>query len=455
MFELVPPTLDIVGEVKSRRLSHVSVGCVDWNGRLRTKQIHVRNLDKALRDGTIVTTAIFATDTAEQPIESGPFHDPSNGYRDAVLELDPASARVDPLTASGEGLVILGHLKGEFAAYCPRALLRAECARLQALGLGALSAFEIECHVLQESLTSLLRKVPHELRAVPEFMRMYSFVDQAVADGFFGELRRISAEMSLPLDSLHVEFTGLLEAGLVPALGVTSADHLTLYKAVVKTLARRHKAISSFMAQLSNRHESAGGHLNLSLIESEGVPAFYDQDSPASLSPTLRFFLAGLQRYIPELFLLFAPHLNSYKRLKLASFVPRSNTWAIDNKTATYRVVNHSASLARIEIRVIGADVNPYLALTAALAAGRRGIQEQLTPTAAASGNALEETKICGEPFPLEFGSAIEKWKRSEFAREIFGAPFVEAFAQSREWQLERFARTVTDWEVRQFAECV
>jgi glutamine synthetase len=452
----VETPFDIASEAASRGLSHVSVGCIDWNGRLRTKQIHVRNLAKALREGTIVTSAIFATDTAEQSIEAGPFHDPRNGYRDAVLALDARTARVDPLTTSGDGLVILGNLTGEFGAYCPRALLRAECARLEALGLVAFSAFEIECHMLQETVSSLTQKVPSELCVAPEFMRMYSFVDQAMADGFFGDLRRVSAEMAIPLDSLHAEFSGLLEAGLVPMDGVIAADHLVLYKAVVKTLARRHGAVASFMAQLSNRHESAGAHLNLSLRDlHRGTPMFYAPDNADQMSETLRAFVAGLQRYIPELFLLFAPHLNSYKRLKLASFVPRTNTWAIDNKTACFRVVNRTPELARIEIRVVGADVNPYLALAAALAAGRRGIEEDLQPSPQASGNALDERTACGAPLPLEFTAAIENWRGSALADEIFGAPFVGAFAQSREWQLERFARAVTDWEVRQFAECV
>jgi glutamine synthetase len=449
-----PVSFDIRGFVAAHGLSHVSVGCVDWNGRLRTKQIHVRNLDKALSEGTVFTSAIFATDSAEQPIDTGLFHDPRNGYRDAVLALDSASARCDPLTIGGEGLVILGEFTNELAAFCPRALLRDECTRLRALGFDALSAFEIECHLLHETVSSLQHKVPSELRPAPEFMRMYSFVDQAVADGFLGELRRVSSQMALPLDSLHAEFTGLLEAGLVPTTGVAAADHLALYKAVVKTLARRHDAVASFMAQLSNRHESAGGHLNLSLVSHQGQsPAFFDHHQPHRMSGVMCGFLAGLQRYIPELFLLFAPNVNSYKRFKLATFVPRANTWAIDNKTAAFRVVNLTPSLARIEIRVVGADINPYLALTAAIAAGRRGIEERLTLSLPASGNALDEVIDCGEPFPLDFASAIAKWQRSAFAREVFGGPFVEAYAQSREWQLTQMARVVTDWEVRQFAE--
>lgn len=446
----------VMGEVAACGLSHVSVGCVDWNGRLRTKQLHTRNLEKALGEGTVITSAIFATDAAEHPMENGVFQDPGNGYRDASLRFDALSVNVDPLHTSGAGMVLLGQLGGEHAAYCPRALLARECERLSALGLLALSAYEIECHVLQETLDSISRKIPGDLNAHPDFARMYSFVDQAVVEGLFHDIRVATAAMSIPVDSLHVEFRGLLEAGLVPSTGVTSADRLTLYKALVKALARKHGALATFMAQLSNQHESAGGHLNLSLLDSvTRAPVFHDHSQPAQLSTTLRWFVGGLQRFSPELFLLYAPNLNSFKRFGMAAFVPRTNTWALDNKTVAFRVVNTSPQLTRVELRVVGADINPYLTLAAALAAGRRGIEARLDPTLPANGNALRDTATGGKSFPADFATAIARWRGSEFAHETFGTAFVEAFALSRDWQLTQFERAVTDWEVRQFAECV
>lgn len=446
----------VTAAVDAAGLSHVSAGCVDWHGRLRTKQLHTRNLDKALRDGTAFTTAIFATDTAESPMDNGVFQDPARGYRDARLVFDAASFYPDPLHAGGAGALLIGQLAGEHAVYCARAILDRECARLRALGFEALSAYEIECHVLQETLASLAHKVPRDLVSHPDFGRMYSFVDQSGAEGLFGELRRVTSQMGIPIDSLHVEFRGLLEAGLVPGRGVSAADRLVLYKAVLKVLARQHGALATFMAQLSNRHEPAGGHLNLSLIElATGAPAFCDPANPQGLSDTLSAFIGGLQRHGPDLFLLYAPHLNSYKRFGDATFVPRTNTWAIDNKTAAFRVVNASPELTRIELRVLGADINPHLALAATLAAGRRGIEEKLSPTPAATGNALNERHASGVAFPQDFRTAITRWRESVMVRETFGPAFVEAFALSRDWQLAQFARAVTDWEVRQFGECV
>jgi len=442
--------------VAAADLTHVSVACVDWNGRLRAKQLHVRNLDKIMQDGTAFTTAIFATDTTETPMDNGVFQDPANGYRDAALVFDDASFYPDPLHASGAGALLFGQLDGEHARYCPRAILAQECARLRELGFDALCAYEIECHVLQETLDSLSHKVPGDLVSHPDFGRMYSYVDQAEVDGLLSDLRHATATMGIPLDSLHIEFRGLLEAGLAPSGGERAADRLVLYKAIVKALARRRGALTSFMAQLSNRHESAGGHLNVSLISRvTGAPAFHDASDPESISALCRAFLGGLQRHVPEYFLLFAPHLNSYKRFGEATFIPTRNTWALGNKTAAFRVINVSPGLTRIELRIPGADIQPHLALAATLAAGRRGIEAALAPTAQALGNALREPRAKGEDFPGSFREAIARWRESACVRETFGAEFVEAFALSRDWQIAQFERTVTDWEVRQFGECV
>ena len=436
------------------RLTHVSIGCVDWNGRLRTKQLAVGQLEKALCEGTAITSAIFATDTAEKPIETGRFHDPANGYPDAWLQLDSSSVRRDPLLDSAPGMVILGQLDGEFAQYCPRAILAREVGRLAALDLRARCAFEVECHVLDESSATIAHKIPMDLTTRAEFTRMYSCVDQALADRLLNAIREATVGMGVTIGTLHTEIGGLLEAGLTPTLALRSADDLTLYKYVVKTIARQQQSFATFMAKLSDAHEAAGAHLNISLRSgANGQPLFHCEGG--TNPPVLRHFIGGLQRYVPELFVLLAPYINSYKRFGTASFVPRTNSWGLDNKTAAYRVVTTNAELARIEVRVPGADVNPYLALAAIVAAGRQGVALALEPSAPARGNAWDNDAPRGAPLPPTLAAALEGWRNSAFARATFGAEFVAEFAASRHWQLTQFARAVTDWEVRQFAEGV
>ena len=443
-------------EVARRSLTHVTLGCFDWNGRFRSKHYNVRNLRKAMTAGTALTTAIFAPDTAERPIESGPFHDPANGYQDALMRALPETCRDLPFEADGRGMLLIGQLVDDYKAFCPRALLADEMERLHAIGYEALSAFEIECYLLRETVDTLAHKIPADVIVSPELARMYSFVDQAAEPAFAGDLETFGSHMGIGIDTLHPEFTGLLEIALTPGLGVTSADNAALFKSVSKVVAKRHGLMACYMARLSSQHESAGGHVNISLRKLDSaVPAFFDQSRAGHVSDTLRYFVGGLQRYIPELLILQCPHINSFKRFTPDSFSPKTNTWGINNKTAAYRVVNTDPTATRIEIRVPGADVNPYLSLLGCIAAGRRGIEERLEPTPPCTGNAWEERRAIGPEFPASFADALRCFQTSRFAREVCGDKFVSAYGQSRQWQLERYAQAVTDWELRTYAECV
>jgi glutamine synthetase len=435
-------------------VGRVSFGCFDWNGRLRATQHPVDALAHALRDGLPLTSAIFATDTAERPILTGHFHDPANGYRDAWLQPDPRAVLPDPYTDGAPGLLVLGELRGEFASCCPRAILRRELDALARLGFGCRAAFELEYHVLLETPASLRAKIPAALERHPALERMYSYVDQALAAPLFDATRAAAAACGIPVRSLHAEFSGLLEVALGVSDGLAAADHAGLFKALAKIVARRHGALATFMAQLAAPFESAGGHLNVSLRSlADDRPVFHAPDG--ACDPALRAFIGGLQRHTPALLLLHLPHLNSYKRFRGDSFAPRTNSWGFDNKTCASRIVTANPELARIEFRLPGADLNPHLALAAVVAAGRRGIELGLAPSAPVSGDAAAPGAPQGAALPLDFATAIAAWRESAFARATFGDLFVDAYALSREWEIDQLARTVTDWELRQFGEGV
>jgi len=444
----------VVANAAAAGVARVSFGCFDWNGRLRATQSPVDALAGALHEGLPLTSAIFATDTAEQPILTGWFHDPANGYRDAWLQPDPRSARRDPYADGAPGLLLLGELRGEFAACCPRAILRRQLEALGRLGFACRAAFELEYHVLLETPASLRAKVPAALERHPALERMYSYVDQALAAPLFDATRAAAAACGIPVHSLHAEFSGLLEVALGVSDGLAAADHAGLFKAVAKIVARRQGALATFMAQLASPFESAGGHLNVSLRAlADDRPVFHAPGG--ACDPVLRAFIGGLQRHTPELMLLHLPHLNSCKRFRGDGFAPRVNSWGYDNKTCAIRVVTTNPELARIEFRVPGADVQPHLALAAVLAAGRRGIEQELAPSAPVVGDAAAPYAPRGPAFPLDFAAAITAWRESAFARETFGDFFVDAYALSREWEIDQLARTVTDWELRQFGEGV
>ncbi len=434
----------------------LAVGCVDWDGRLRSKLVHRDKLQSLCREGVAMSTAIFATDVTDTPMDNGLFQDPAHGYPDARLIFD-AQSLCEDVSRSGETRVLLlGQLDAEHAAWCPRALLRRELSRLQALGFAARCAGELECQVLAETAETLKAKRPAALHSHPDFLRMYSHLDHLVAAPLLEQLQARAAAMGLPVRAMHAEFRGMLEVSFEPDEPMAAAAHWLCFKTMAKALAREQGALLSFMARLSEVHETAGGHVNLSLLHAgDRLPAFaYDQNA-AQPSEILRYFLGGLQQYLPEFFLVFAPNLNSWKRFAGAAFVPTTNSWGLDNKTAALRVVAATPEETRIEIRIGGADVNPCLVFAAALAAGRLGITERLWPRPAAGGDAAQPGPHCAAPFPLDFAQAIARWRGSSHVRAVFGADFVDAYARSREWQLALFSQAVTDWEVRQFAEGV
>lgn len=440
-----------VAAARAAGLDYFSLAAVDWHGRLRAKQLRLGELEHAFAYGVPMTSALYAVDSAERPMDNSRFQDPANGYRDGLLRADAAYG--EAFGARDGGLVVLGSMVDRHAVYCPRAVLHREVTALAALGFTAWGGFEYEFHVLAETPDTLRAKTPAQLARLPEFERMYSYVDQSLKAPLFEGLRTAADQAGISIESLHAEFNGLLEAALAPTAGMAIADHAVLFKALAKILARQHGLMAVFMAQLADGFESAGAHLNLSLRDSRsGRAVASEATAPEGISPVFRQFLGGLQRYTPGLALMHLPYLNSCKRLTAPSFAPRTNSWGVDNKTCAWRVINATPALARVECRLPGADVHPHLALAAALAAGRRGIAERLEPTPPVQGDAAASPHV-GTPFPLRFDAAIEAWRQSALAHDVFGEAFVAAYAESREWQLDLLRRTVTDFDLRQFAE--
>ena len=443
----------VLRAAEARGLSHVSLGCIDWDGRLRAKHYSVAALAAAFAHGLAMTTTIFAQDVADRPIELGPFEDAARGYPDGRLELDPRSARNAPYDSGGEGLLVLGDFAAPYADYCPRALLKRELARYQGSGGALRGGYELEFRLLHETPHSLAAKSATELSFAPAFERMYGLVDQAASAPFLHELEQLATCMGVPLAAVHHEFQGLVEASLAVAEGVEIADHAVLVRSAAAIVAQRSQRLACFMARVAPGLQSAGAHLNISLWLEQGRRNVFFADGEESAA--LRAFIAGLQQYVPELFLLFAPTVNSYKRFAPDSIAPRRNAWGVNNKTVAYRAVIDEPTDARIEIRVPGADAHPHLVLAAVLAAGRAGLEAQLTPSARCEGDATRDDAPAGPDFPRSFGAAIDMWRRSPFAIECFGEDFVDAYARSREWQLRQFESAVTDWELQTYARSV
>jgi glutamine synthetase len=444
----------VVGIAEERGLVQFQVGLIDSVGRVVGKRYHVSNLRKIMTEGlAIVSAASSGLDPNGGVIETNPFLDPSNGFADGLARCDASSYRDLPLVGQGDGLLILGQFVDEMAAICPRAQLAAELSRLEALGFSAYGAFEMECAPLAETPSTLATKAPNAVTVSAGFDRVYSFVHETMPDDLYTDLSVSCAAMDVGLDTVHSEFLNMVEVAMKPASGLRIADNAALYKAIAKIVGRRHDMFMSFMARRSDAEQGCGAHINVSLRDTtseEGV--FFDPAGEAQLSEVMSHFLGGLHRFTPELFLLLAPNLNSYKRFLPGLFTPLNNTWGVNNKTVAFRAVNRNAGAARVETRVSGADVNPHLALLAVLAAGRMGIEQQLVPPPPIEGDGwlLPDSD---NGFPRTFPAAIDRFDTSTIAREVLGDRFVDVFVADRRWQQARFEQAVTDWELKMFAD--
>jgi glutamine synthetase len=445
----------VLATARERGLSHVHFALFDGYGHLISKRSHVDNLKKAMTDGSSMVAAIFSADPSGRAmITSSALAQPDSGFGDALLRLDADSCRDFPLDAEGRGLLLIGEFLGAQGDYCPRAQLRRELLRWQSLGLQARGAFELECVMLEEDLESLARTSVKALKVRQAYARPYQLVTAPQERAFLDALNELCARMDVAIDAQHPEFMHLLESSLRPELGLRIADNAALYKNMTKHLARARGFTASFMARWHPEQQGCGAHINLSLLRTDdGESAFYDAQAEDRLSTTLKHFVGGLQAYLPELFLLLAPNLNSYKRFVPGLFTPLCNSWGVDNKTVAYRVINQSPGAARIEVRPAGADVSPHLGLLAVLLAGRQGIEQKLDPLDPVVGNGWAQEDVAGSGFPLRFDAAIDAFEASALARNALGSRFVDWYVSDRRWQIDQFQSAITDWELQMFAD--
>jgi glutamine synthetase len=229
-----------------------------------------------------------------------------------------------------------------------------------------------------------------------------------------------------------------------------------LFKTFAKALAQRNGLMATFMAKWSSQYPGQSGHIHLSLRERGTHRAvFHDPDARFNMSGTQAQFMAGVQRYLPEFFAMFAPTVNSYTRLVPGYWAPLAAAWGVENRTTALRLIPGSPKSQRIEVRIGSADANPYLALSAALGAGLLGIEQRLEPTPMVEGNAY--TRTFPEPlrFPSTLWEAAQRLKGSAAARQLFDDAFVEHFAATREWEEREFRKHVTDWELARYFEII
>lgn len=433
----------------------VRFAVTDIDGVCRGKHLSGEKIASMLAGGGTIASAVFGWDIADELYDNVSFTGFHTGYPDVGLRLDGETARRIPW--DDQRWVILGehtHPNGAPLEVCPRQLLKKLVTRAQNMGYSAQVGMEYEWFVLKETEVSVREKGYCGLQTATQGLTNYSPFRIDGQHGFVRDLFNFLPAMDIPLEALHTEAgPGNFEAAIRYGDALKAADRAVLFKESVREIGRRHGLLNTFMAKYSTAYAGCGGHMHQSLWK-DGANAFFDAAAEHGMSATMRHFIAGQLHCLPVLFPMYAPFINSYKRLVDNNLAPVKPTWGVDNRNVSLRVIPGSASSTRLETRTPGADANPYLAIAAALASGLYGIENRLPlDQAAATGANVGAENVARLPRTLH--EATEAMDASPLARELLGDTFVTHFVQTRQWEVRRFNQAVTDWELQRYLELV
>jgi len=441
--------------VDERGLTHVRVGVFDNDGILRGKYMGRDKFFSALETGFGFCDVVLGWDSNDQLYDNTKYTGWHTAYPDAQVRLLPSTCRDVPF--EGEMLLFLGEFAEGAEAVCPRAALRRVLGRAADMDYTVNAAAEFEFFMFDETPESVRAKGYRELKTMTPGFFGYSTLRSSVHAEFYHQLLELCAAMRIPIESLHTETgPGVLEAAIAHAEALEAADRAALFKTFTKVLAQRNGRMATFMAKWSKDWPGQSGHLHLSLRKSRGgASVFHDAKKPHSMSNEMRWFVGGQQALMPELLAMVACTVNSYSRLIPGFWAPTSATWGVENRTTALRVIAGGPKSQRVEYRIAAADINPYVALAAAIGSGLWGIEHKIEPDPPIEGNAYGKSLPAKRQLPRTLSEAAEWLSKSKAAHALFGRPFIEHFAASRDWEEREFRRAITDWELARYFEII
>jgi glutamine synthetase len=433
-------------EASEDKIDTVVLAFTDMQGRLQGKRLSAEFfLDEVADHYSEGCNYLLAVDVDMNTVDGYAMSSWDRGYGDFVLAPDLGTLRRVPWQeGTALGIADLTWLDGSPVLASPRQILRAQEQRLAERGWTAMVGTELEFIVYADSYEQAAAKAYRDLVPANQYNVDYSILGTARIEPLLRRIRNGMAGAGLYVESVKGECNlGQHEIAFRYTDALTTCDNHSIYKTGAKEIAAQDGTSITFMAK-PNTREGNSCHIHLSLRGEDGEPVMAG-GGPHGLSPLGEHFLAGQLAALRELTLCYAPNVNSYKRYVPGSFAPTSVRWGPDNRTCALRLVGHGASL-RVENRVPGGDVNPYLAVAAMIAAGLHGIDNELPLEPAVEGNAYLDT---GARVPHTLRDALELWQKSDLARQAFGAEVVEHYANYASVELAAYDAAVTDWELR------
>jgi len=435
---------ELAAEAASGGIDTVIVAFADMQGRLMGKRVAVRLfLEEVAEHGAEACGYLLAVDVEMNTVGGYRLAGWDTGYGDMVLRPDMATLRRIPWLA-GTALVIadLLDLDGAPIPQSPRAILKRQLDRLAERGLVPFAGTELEFLVFENSFREAWGKGYRDLTPATDYNVDYALLAGTRMEPLLRDIRLGMEGAGMYCEGVKGECNlGQQEIAFRYSDALDTCDNHAIYKNGAKEIADQHGKALTFMAKFDER-EGNSCHIHLSLRSTSGEPVMAG-DGPHGFSPLMEHWIAGLLATMRELTLFFAPNINSYKRYAEGSFAPTAVAWGVDNRTCALRAVGHGASL-RMESRVPGGDVNPYLAIAALIAGGLHGLENELELEPALTGNAYGSDK---PRVPATLRDAAELFAGSEVARSAFGEDVVDHYLNAARVELAAFDAAVTDWE--------
>lgn len=448
---------EILDYVKGHPAGKVKIAFTDIDGVLRGKYIATEKFLAVAESGLGVCDVIFGWDMGDVAYDNVQYTGWHTGYPDAPATIDLATFRKIPW--ENDLPFFLGDMtqsehKSNFV--CPRQLLKKIIAEIEKEGIAPFFSQEFEWYNFTETPQSAQEKQFRNLTPLTPGMFGYSILRSTLKNEFFTDLFELLRKFDVPIEGLHTETgPGVYEAAIRYSEILEAADRAVLFKTAVKEIAYKHNAIACFMAKVDENLPGCGGHIHQSLWDtSTKKNLFYDDADSMKMSEVMKSYIAGQLFCLPFILPMFAPTINSYKRLVEGAWAPTTLTWGIDNRTVALRALPYGSKSGRLETRVIGSDVNPYLAMAASLASGWYGVSHKMELNQPATvGNGYKEFSYGS--LPRDLHEATDMMKASEISKGLFGAGFVDHFTQTREWEWKQHLKAVTDWELKRYFEII
>jgi glutamine synthetase len=440
-------TMDaLVGLIDEGSIDTVIVAFTDMQGRLQGKRLHGRYfVDHVVEHGTEGCNYLLAVDVDMNTVAGYAISSWERGYGDMEFVLDHRTIRrLTHLPATAMVQCDLVWLDHSPVVQSPRSILQRQLDRCEERGWAAMAGTELEFIAFDTTYEQASLAHYRDLTPANQYNVDYSIIGTSRVEPLLRAIRNHMYDAGLDVEGAKGECNlGQHEIGFLYADALATADNHAVYKTAAKEIAASQGKAITFMAKYNER-EGSSCHIHLSLRGTDGSLVFWDEDA-GGRTPLYDQFVAGVLGTMADFTLLYAPNINSYKRFADGSFAPTTIAWGLDNRTCAVRLVGRGAG-ARMENRVPGADVNPYLALAAMLAGGLHGIENELPLEEELVGNAYTSDR---PRVPATMTEARDRFAASALARKAFGDDVVDHYVNMADVELAAYNAAVTDWELQ------